>query len=254
MCKLVVPLHSFADGVPVARLYFLVEARVASTSPCATTTSRACDLLVQAAPVCAMRSLMRAACSVFLFKGSPACLEGCAGGALERVRRPSPCRYAPCCEGRAASAPPTCSCATWRNGASPAARAWRKAGCSAAANGWDAIQLPGAAAMTAARNVVDRSKVASPRRGSQQKTFRWDQVWVDSARLERRNCMFAIIVQFGLCPTTYPNSTKMALGWPVFIFSTCTRGATRKRSFRFCREQIWMDSASLEMESYNQHC
>ena len=44
MHHLVVPLHSFANGTPVARLCFPVEARLTSTSPCATTTSRACNL------------------------------------------------------------------------------------------------------------------------------------------------------------------------------------------------------------------
>ena len=138
---------------------------------------------------------MRAACSAFLFKSSPTCLMslatsylssvgGCSGVALERAQRPSPCRCAPSGEGRAASAPLACCRATPRSGASPSARAWRKAGCSAVAGKCDAMSSAGAAAMTIASNVVDWPRAASPHAGSQHETRCRVQMWVDSGCLE----------------------------------------------------------------------
>ena len=135
-------------------------------------------------------------------------------------------------------------------------------------------------AMTVARNVVDWSRVPSPRAGSQPKTFCRERIWVDSACLEmeekvclklwvklgcsprctqivpkwyfdgqvagrdffntRVRCdahqkspfspganlggfgllrnggkgVFEIMGQAGVLPAMYPNSAKMALGWP----------------------------------------
>ena len=45
--------------------------------------------------------------------------------------------------------------------------------------------------------------------------------------------MFEIVGHAWVFPAIYPNSAKMAVGWPELSFSTCAHGALRKNSFPF---------------------